>query len=54
MQPLNGSDVCLWAAMYCVREEEVRQKERDALGAQKTTLSKEGFKEYQLRLLGNL
>lgn len=26
--------------------------ERDA--AQKTTLSKEGFKDYQLRLLGNL
>lgn len=31
-----------------------RQKKRDALGAQKTTLSKEGFKDYQLRLLGNL
>lgn len=31
-----------------------RRRERDAEGAQKTTLSKEGFKDYQLRLLGNL
>lgn len=31
-----------------------RWRERDAGGAQKTTLSKEGFKDYQLRLLGNL
>lgn len=29
-------------------------RERDAGGAQKTTLSKEGFKDYQLRLPGNL
>lgn len=29
-------------------------RERDAWGARKTTLSKEGFKDYQLRLLGNL
>lgn len=29
-------------------------RERDARSARKTTLSKEGFKDYQLRLLGNL
>lgn len=29
-------------------------EEERCLGSQKTTLSKEGFKDYQLRLLGNL
>lgn len=46
---------CLQAAFVERREKaSERRRERDAEGAQKTTLSKEGFKDYQLRLLGNL
>lgn len=40
--------------IVCGKKEKARERERDAGGAQKTTLSKEGFKDYQLRLLGNL
>lgn len=46
---------CLQAAFVERRgKASERRRERDAEGAQKTTLSKEGFKDYQLRLLGNL
>lgn len=50
------ADECLQAAL-CVERRKSKweiEGERDAGGAQKTTLSKEGFKDYQLRLLGNL
>lgn len=39
---------CAW------KEGERETEEERCLGSQKTTLSKEGFKDYQLRLLGNL
>lgn len=48
----------IFASDVCVRKEggkaSWKRRERDAEGAQKATLSKEGFKDYQLRLLGNL